>query len=207
MVGAGNALASWYTTLVAAAGLHLSGLFRLTELVDHFGSIMSVAIAWGFAVALYYYLAAVIRGDGLRMSGNPIYDYVSHISSAAVLSRMLTMSSVHGRRPQPPDRPGRRQDVRRGPDPLGPAVPHLGRRRVQAVREPGIRHPELGVHGFGHRPVSGLASIPDRGADGSCRYINACAKGEECIPQTWDMAYEKWGWLLSFWNFAGVPFT
>jgi delta24(24(1))-sterol reductase len=22
-------------------------------------------------------------------------------------------------------------------------------------------------------------------------YINACAKGEECIPQTWDMFHEK----------------
>ncbi|KAA1076030.1 C-24(28) sterol reductase [Puccinia graminis f. sp. tritici] len=42
---------------------------------------------------------------------------------------------------------------------------------------------------------------------GTGLYINACAKGEECIPLTWDMAYEKWGWLLSFWNFAGVAFT
>lgn len=38
-------------------------------------------------------------------------------------------------------------------------------------------------------------------------YINACGKGEELIPQTWDMAHEKFGWLLSFWNLAGVPFS
>lgn len=38
-------------------------------------------------------------------------------------------------------------------------------------------------------------------------YINACAKGEECIPQTWDMFYEKDGFMLIFWNFAGVPFV
>ncbi|MBW0495255.1 hypothetical protein O181_034970 [Austropuccinia psidii MF-1] len=38
-------------------------------------------------------------------------------------------------------------------------------------------------------------------------YVNACAKGEECIPLTWDMAYEKWGWMLCFWNFSGVAFT
>jgi len=38
-------------------------------------------------------------------------------------------------------------------------------------------------------------------------YINACAKGEECIPQTWDMFHEKWGYLVIFWNFAGVPFS
>lgn len=42
---------------------------------------------------------------------------------------------------------------------------------------------------------------------GTGLYVNACAKGEECIPLTWDMAYEKWGWLLCFWNCAGVAFT
>jgi len=37
-------------------------------------------------------------------------------------------------------------------------------------------------------------------------YSNACAKGEHYIPTTWDMFYEKFGWMLNFWNFAGVPF-
>jgi len=35
-------------------------------------------------------------------------------------------------------------------------------------------------------------------------YINACAKGEHMIPQTWDMFHEKFGWMLIFWNMAGV---
>src|SRR5205814_2028056 len=30
-------------------------------------------------------------------------------------------------------------------------------------------------------------------------YTNACHKGEECIPTTWDIFYEKWGWMLVFW--------
>jgi delta24(24(1))-sterol reductase len=55
-------------------------------------------------------------------------------------------------------------------------------------------------------------------------YVNACQKGfppisilyyfflmgykgEELIPTTWDIFYEKWGFMLIFWNFAGVPFT
>jgi len=38
-------------------------------------------------------------------------------------------------------------------------------------------------------------------------YLNACCKGEECIPQTWDIYHEKWGFLVIFWNFAGVPFS
>ncbi|KAM0752194.1 ERG4/ERG24 ergosterol biosynthesis protein [Meredithblackwellia eburnea MCA 4105] len=44
-------------------------------------------------------------------------------------------------------------------------------------------------------------------AYGTGLYLNACAKGEHFIPQTWDMNYEKFGWLLSYWNFAGVPFS
>eukprot|EP00128_Syssomonas_multiformis_P001358 Colp12_sorted_trinity150504_noHs@3635 len=38
-------------------------------------------------------------------------------------------------------------------------------------------------------------------------YANACQKGEECIPSTWDIFYEKFGWMLVFWNLAGVPFV
>lgn len=38
-------------------------------------------------------------------------------------------------------------------------------------------------------------------------YSNACAKGEELIVTTWDMYYEKWGFMLIFWNMAGVPLS
>ncbi|MDF1758074.1 MAG: delta(24(24(1)))-sterol reductase [Legionellaceae bacterium] len=38
-------------------------------------------------------------------------------------------------------------------------------------------------------------------------YVNACMKGEECIPTTWDIFHEKFGWMLIFWNFVGVPFV
>jgi len=38
-------------------------------------------------------------------------------------------------------------------------------------------------------------------------YTNACMKGEECIPTTWDIFYENFGWMLIYWNMAGVPFV
>ncbi|CAH6721118.1 delta(24(24(1)))-sterol reductase [[Candida] jaroonii] len=38
-------------------------------------------------------------------------------------------------------------------------------------------------------------------------YAHACSKGEELITASWDMAYEKFGFMLIFWNIAGVPFT
>ena len=37
-------------------------------------------------------------------------------------------------------------------------------------------------------------------------YSNATVKGEHCIPVTWDMFHEKYGWMLNFWNICGVPF-
>lgn len=36
-------------------------------------------------------------------------------------------------------------------------------------------------------------------------YSNACHKGEELIPMSWDIFYEKYGWMLCYWNLAGVP--
>mmetsp|Transcript_7613 Transcript_7613/g.7480 ORF Transcript_7613/g.7480 Transcript_7613/m.7480 type:complete len:234 (-) Transcript_7613:27-728(-) len=38
-------------------------------------------------------------------------------------------------------------------------------------------------------------------------YSNACMKGEECVVTTWDIFYEKWGWMLIYWNIAGVPYV
>ena len=37
-------------------------------------------------------------------------------------------------------------------------------------------------------------------------YSNATVKGEHCIPVTWDMFHERFGWMLNFWNICGVPF-
>ncbi|KAJ5382371.1 Ergosterol biosynthesis ERG4/ERG24 [Penicillium concentricum] len=38
-------------------------------------------------------------------------------------------------------------------------------------------------------------------------YANACAKAEHLITTTWDMYQEKLGFLLIFWNMAGVPMS
>ncbi|KAL0478864.1 ergosterol biosynthesis protein [Acrasis kona] len=38
-------------------------------------------------------------------------------------------------------------------------------------------------------------------------YTNAIMKGEEAIVSTWDIFHEKYGWMLCYWNLAGVPFV
>ena len=37
-------------------------------------------------------------------------------------------------------------------------------------------------------------------------YANACAKGEHFVPNTFDITFERYGWMLCWWNLAGVPF-
>jgi len=69
-----NALLCLWTTIFTAAGLHLSGVFRLTEIIDNFGHIMSVAMIYGFAVSFGMYFHAVATGTQMRMSGSFIYD-------------------------------------------------------------------------------------------------------------------------------------
>eukprot|EP00892_Ulva_mutabilis_P004519 jgi/Ulvmu1/2439/UM134_0021.1 len=37
-------------------------------------------------------------------------------------------------------------------------------------------------------------------------YANATHKGEEHVPCTWDITQERFGFMLLFWNAAGIPF-
>jgi delta24(24(1))-sterol reductase len=69
-----NALASFYVTCLTAFGLHFSGLFKLSQLIDNFGPIMTVAMITGFALAAVCHVLTVAFGKPIRMSGNLIYD-------------------------------------------------------------------------------------------------------------------------------------
>jgi delta24(24(1))-sterol reductase len=69
-----NALGCFYLTLITVYVLHVTHTFRITEVIDNFGSLMTVAMIWGFAVSLWTYLYAVFTGTAMRMSGNFAYD-------------------------------------------------------------------------------------------------------------------------------------
>ena len=66
---------SWYTTIFTAAGLHVSGLFKLYTIIDEFGPLMSVAIISGFIVSIVAYVSALYRGAEHRMTGYHVYDF------------------------------------------------------------------------------------------------------------------------------------
>lgn len=167
-----NALWSWYATLVIAAALHLSGVFRLTAIMDYFGEYMTVSMIAGFAISIWIYVHAVVTNTTHRMSGNTIYDFFMGAS-------------------------------------LNPRIGPVDLKMWAEVRIPWVLLFMIAVSGalrqyeqYGYATPNMLFMVLATGL-----YMNACAKGEECIPQTWDMFYEKWGWMVIFWNFAGVPFT
>jgi delta24(24(1))-sterol reductase len=64
-----------YVTLITAFSLHYFHIFRLTEIIDNFGHLMTVSMIYGFGVSLITYLYAVLTGNAMRISGNFFYDY------------------------------------------------------------------------------------------------------------------------------------
>jgi delta24(24(1))-sterol reductase len=167
-----NGAASWYVTLVTVALLHFSGVFRLTELADHLGPILTVAVLFANAVALAVYLTTIARRKQTRMSGNFVYDFFM----GAVLN------------------------------------PRIGRVDLKFFIETRVSWILLFLLTLSaaakHYQIHGNVSWPlifMVVAHGL--YTNACMKGEECIPTTWDIFHEKWGWMLIFWNLVGVPYV
>ncbi|KAJ7180721.1 ergosterol biosynthesis ERG4/ERG24 [Mycena filopes] len=167
-----NALYSLYATMITAAVLHYTSIFRLTEILDNFGHLMSVAMICGFAISFGAYFFAVATGNQIRMSGSFIYD--------------VFMGAI-----------------------LNPRIGSIDLKMWSEVRIPWVIVFFLSVSG-GCKQYEELGYVTPNMAFmilATWLYLNACAKGEECIPQTWDMYHEKWGFMVIFWNFAGVPFS
>ena len=69
-----NALGCLYATMIVSFVLHYTHIFRLTEIIDNYGHLMTVAMIYGFAISFGTYFVTVARGEQIRMSGNFIYD-------------------------------------------------------------------------------------------------------------------------------------
>jgi delta24(24(1))-sterol reductase len=145
-------------TLVLAAVLHVTGIFRLTSIIENFGSIMTVAIIWGFTMSTLVYVTSIFKGTQHRMSGNFLYDFFMGA-------------------------------------PLNPRIGHLDLKMWAECRVPwptlfftsvscALKQYEL--RGYVSAPVAFMVLA-------HFLYTNACQKGEECIPTSWDIAYEKDG--------------
>ena len=180
----------WYATIVLMGVLHSTGIFPLYILIDQFGPIMSVAILSGYLVSIVAYFSALFRGAQHRMTGYPIYDF---FMGAELNPRMFGIL-----------------DFKMFFEVRIPWFILFGLSCATAARQ---------YENYGY--VSGEVMFL---VLAHFLYANACAKGEECITTTWfvysyirnterlltiprDMYYEKWGFMLIFWNLAGVPLT
>ncbi|ETS86222.1 hypothetical protein PFICI_00050 [Pestalotiopsis fici W106-1] len=167
-----NAYVSFYTTILIAAALHISGLFPLYTIIDEFGPIMSVAIFSGFINSIAVYISAMVGQRTHRLTGYPIYDFFMGAE-------------------------------------LNPRIGILDLKMFYEVRVPwfilflissaaAVRQYES--YGYVSKEVGFIVAA-------HFLYANACAKGEHLIITSWDMYFEKLGFMLTFWNMAGVPFS
>ncbi|BFZ56111.1 C-24(28) sterol reductase [Savitreella phatthalungensis] len=168
-----NAVWSFYTTMVLAAVLHVTGIFPLQTVVDEFGPILSVAILSGFLVTFVVYAVTLFIGDEFRMTGNFFYDL---FMGAALVPRI-----------------GKWFDIKMFAEVRIPWY-------ILFFTSCGVACRQWEQYGYVTPQVLFLCLA-------HYLYGNACCKGEECIVPTWDMAHEKFGFMLAFWNMAGVPFT
>jgi Delta24(24(1))-sterol reductase len=165
---------SWWTTIIVALTLHFTGVFKLYNIIDDYGPIMSVAIISGVVVSIIAYASAIYRGKQHRMTGHLMYDF---FMGAELNPRMFNGI--------------------------------LDFKMFFEVRLPwymlflitlGTAARQYENYGYVSGEV-GLLLLAH------WLYANACSKGEELITTTWDMYYEKWGFMLIFWNMAGVPLS
>ncbi|EAW13278.1 c-24(28) sterol reductase [Aspergillus clavatus NRRL 1] len=185
-----SAVSSWCVTIIAALALHFSGLFKLYTLVDEFGPLMSVAICSGFLVSIIAYLSALARGVQHRMTGSHVYDFFMGAELNPRLFGWLDFKMFF--------------EVR---------IPWY----ILFLLTLGTALKQFETYGFVSGEVLFLLMA-------HFLYANACSKGEELIITSWyvsppmrrmasppdtdrDMYYEKWGFMLIFWNLAGVPMS
>lgn len=167
-----NGVLAWYVTLALAVLLHVTGALPLTLLVDHLGSVLTVAVLFADLLAIYVFVEAKVRGTVNRASGNLVYDVFMGIN-------------------------------------LNPRIGPLDIKMFAEIRVSWIllflvTLSAAARHHANHGAVGASMAFM---VLAHFLYANACQKGEECIPTTWDIFYENFGWYLAFWNCAGVPFV
>lgn len=150
--------------------------------VDEIGPIMSVAMIWGLVVTLATYAVGVISGRTHRMSGSIPYDiFMGAVLNPRIFNVDLKCFS----------------EIRISWKllffiSLSAAVKdheiNVERNYVDIGRSP----PVWSFGGIVEMTTIQTSSPLLFMLLAHFLYVNACMKGEECIPTTWDIFYEKW---------------
>ncbi|KAG8738439.1 C-24(28) sterol reductase [Ceratobasidium sp. 414] len=70
-----NTLSSFYAMFITCAALHWTRIFRLTEIIDDFGELMTVVVICGFIVSFVVHFITITCGEQMCMSGNFMHDF------------------------------------------------------------------------------------------------------------------------------------
>lgn len=167
-----NAIASWYVLIILLLVLHFTHLFRLTELTDNMGGIITVATIFADAMSLSLYLIPLAFSKNIHKTGNIIYDFFIGIRLNQKIGIVDIKLFI---------------DIR-----ISWVLLFL--LTVSAAEK------QYQLYGMVSWPM--IFMLLAHGL-----YTNACMKGEECIPTTWDIFQEKLGWMFIYWNLVGVPFV
>lgn len=167
-----NGIVCWYVTLLTVFILHFTGIFPITELANHLGNLLTVAVITADIAAVAIYILPIIKRKQYRMSGNIIYDFF--------------MGSM-----------------------LNPRIGIIDLKFFFDIRISWtfLFLLTLSAAAKQYQLIGTVSSSMTIMLVAHWLYTNACMKGEECVPTTWDIFYEKCGWMLTYWNFVGVPFV
>ena len=174
-----NGYASYYFCFFGTIFAQYVGIYDLSYIAQHYGEFLVASIIIGDVTSLFWYLYGIFQKSVHNESrtGNPIYDFFM----GTVLYPRITCFPY-----------SYEIDIKMIAEcrwSWTTLVLLTSSCAVEQYKTVGYVSKEMGLMVYAH-----------------WLYSNATAKGEHCIPGTWDMFHENFGWMLNFWNIAGVPF-
>ena len=182
-----NGYECYYFCLFGLFLVHYQGLFPLSHIADHYGEYLVASVIIGDVTSLMWYLV------GLFWELDP------------KSGKMIYVKSYNHERHTPTGFPI--YDFFMGTI----LYPRIGNVDIKMVAEARWSWITLAIttYSCAVKQYETLGYISPQMAFmvlAHWLYSNATVKGEHYITPTWDMFYEKFGWMLNFWNIAGVPY-
>lgn len=172
-----NGYFCYYLCILGLFVVHFAGILPLTYPADHFGEVLVASIVIGDLTSVYWYLYGIVLDDEFNGKSSRTGSILYDYFMGTIL------------------------------------YPRIGEVDIKMVAECRwswtilmILTLSCAVKQFENNNYNGISYQMGHMLLAHWLYSNATAKGEHCIPCTWDMFHENFGWMLNFWNISGVPF-
>jgi delta24(24(1))-sterol reductase len=176
-----NGYVAYYSCIIGSCVVHYFGYFDLTYIADHFGEFLIAAMVIGDVTSVMWYVYGLLHESEYEQPNKPTGNIIYDIFMGTCLYPRLSFFPN-----------GYVIDIKMVAEcrwswtTLMVLTLSCG---LKQYREVGHITKEMAFMLYAH-----------------WLYSNATAKGEHCVTGTWDMFHENFGWMLNFWNIAGVPF-